>query len=48
MDAEHKSQALDAWFEVKAELQTSQDHGYFKEAENEMQRITSKVIISQR
>jgi hypothetical protein len=48
MDAEHKSQALDAWFDVKAELQTSQDHGYFKEAENEMQRITSKVIISQR
>lgn len=48
MDAEHKSQALDAWFDVKAELQTSQDHGYFKDAENEMQRITSKVIVSQR
>jgi hypothetical protein len=47
-DAEHKSQALDAWFEVKAELQTAQDHTYFKDAENEMQRITSKVIVSQR
>lgn len=47
-DTEHKNQALDAWFDVKAELQTAQDHHYFKDAENEMQRITSKVIISQR
>jgi serine/threonine protein kinase len=48
MDVEHKNQALDAWFNVKSELQTAQDHNYFKDAENEMQRITSKVTVSQR
>ncbi len=47
-DADHKSQALDAWYDIKSELQTAQDHSYFKDAENEMQRITSKVIMSQR
>ncbi|HEX2959418.1 MAG TPA: serine/threonine-protein kinase [Chitinispirillaceae bacterium] len=47
-DVEHKNEALGAWFDLKAELQTSQDHSYFKNAEKEMQRITSKVTVSQR
>jgi hypothetical protein len=47
-DIENKNDALGSWFDVKAELQTAQDHKYFKEAETEMQRITSKVTVSQR
>jgi serine/threonine protein kinase len=43
-----KNDALGSWFDVKAELQISQDHKYFKEAETEMQRITSKIAVSQR
>jgi hypothetical protein len=39
-----KNSALDKWFEVKAELQTAKDHRYFIEAEQEMQRITEKLI----
>ena len=38
-----KNAALDSWFEVKVELQTSKDHRYFKEADLEMQRITQKM-----
>jgi serine/threonine protein kinase len=37
-----KKAALDSWFEVKSELQTSKDHPYFKTADSEMQRITQK------
>jgi hypothetical protein len=47
-DVKNKNDALGSWFDVKAELQTAQDHKYFKEAESEMQRITSKVTVSQR
>jgi hypothetical protein len=34
--------ALDSWFELKSELQTSKDHPYYKRADMEMQRITQK------
>jgi hypothetical protein len=34
--------ALDSWFELKSELQTSKDHRYYKQADMEMQRITQK------
>lgn len=36
-----KRAALDSWYEVKSELQTSKDHRYYKEADSEMQRIAS-------
>jgi serine/threonine protein kinase len=38
-----KSDALDSWFEIKSELQTSKDHNYYRAAESEMQRITAKM-----
>lgn len=34
--------ALDSWFELKSELQTSKDHRYYNQADLEMQRITQK------
>ncbi len=34
--------ALDRWYEVKLELRTARDHPYFKEADEQMQRITNK------
>jgi len=40
---EFKNQALESWYELKAELQTSKDHPYFKEADLQMQRITEKI-----
>jgi len=40
---ELKNQALESWYELKAELQTSKDHHYYKEADLEMQRITQKM-----
>ncbi len=40
---EFKNQALESWYELKAELQTSKDHPYFREANFQMQRITEKV-----
>ncbi|MBN1604015.1 MAG: serine/threonine protein kinase [Chitinispirillaceae bacterium] len=47
-DVDTKNDALGSWFDLKVELQTAQDHTYFKEAEAEMQRITSKIAVSQR
>jgi len=47
-DVDTKNDALGSWFDLKVELQTAQDHSYFKEAEAEMQRITSKIAVSQR
>lgn len=44
----NKNDALDSWFDVKSELQTAQDHSYFKDADMEMMRITSKTVASQR
>lgn len=43
---ELKNQALESWYELKAELQTSKDHNYFKEADLQMQRITEKMNLS--
>ncbi len=40
---EFKNQALESWYELKAELQTSKDHPYFREADLQMQRITEKI-----
>jgi serine/threonine protein kinase len=43
---EFKNQALESWYELKAELQTSKDHPYFREADLQMQRITEKINSS--
>lgn len=43
---EFKNSALESWYELKAELQTSKDHPYFKEAGLQMQRITQKMNSS--
>jgi hypothetical protein len=43
---EIKNQALESWYELKAELQTSKDHPYFREADLQMQRITEKISYS--
>lgn len=43
---ELKNIALECWYELKVELQTSKDHSYFKEADLEMQRITQKINSS--
>lgn len=39
-----KNNALESWYELKAELQTNKDHQYYKKADLEMQRITQKII----
>lgn len=43
---EFKNRALESWYELKAELQTSKDHPYFREADLQMQRITEKINSS--
>ncbi len=43
---ELKNRALESWYELKAELQTTKDHPYFSEADMQMQRIIQKLNSS--